>query len=347
MTPNLQRIKLKKSLFRKVGKYLLIGYTGVTIIIIVFLVWIYSSYFSGPNAMQLNSYHPFKSEAAKNEYLDYYTNLSAEWPLESEERMVSTSYGETFIRISGPSDAPPMVLLPGGGATSLMWTNNIKELSENYRTYALDDIYDWGLSVYTKKMNCPESIVNWLDELFAALELEDSINLIGASYGAWKTSQYLLAHPERINKGVFLCPAYTVYRGNKEFEKRVFRGFIPLRYYMKKELYWSCDDMVQTPEGRTIADDHLNGLWLAIRSFKTKIPAPMTVLSDVELKSIEAPVLYLAGENEKMYSVHEAVGRLNRISPNIKTEVVPNTGHCLMFTHPELVNKKILDFLKD
>ena len=227
-----------------------------------------------------------------------------------------------------------------------MWKNNIEALSENYRTYALDDIYDWGRSVYTKKMCCSESITKWLDELFTALELEDSINLIGASYGAWKAGQYLMAHPERINKVVLLCPAYTVYHGNKEFEKRVFRGFIPLRYFMKKELYWICEDMVRTEEGRAIADDHLDGLRLAMRSFKIKIPASMTVLSDDELESIRVPVLYLAGENEKMHSVKDAVIRLNSISPIIQTEVVPNTGHCLMFTNPELVNEKILDFLE-
>lgn len=302
---------------------------------------------SGPNAFWINEYHPFRSEMAKKEYLEYYNTKSKEWPLDSEERMVSTSYGQTFVRISGPKDAPTIVLLPGGGTSSLMWKNNIVALSENYRTYALDDIYDWGRSIYTKKMGCTECITKWLDELFTALELEDSINIIGASYGAWKASQYLLAYPERIKKVVFLCPAYTVYYGNKEFEKRAFRGFIPLRYFMKKELYWSCEDMVQTEEGRVIADDHLEGLRLAIRCFKTKIPAAMTVLSDDEMKNIKVPVLYLAGENEKMYSVKNAVKRLNSISPMIKTEVIPNTGHCLMFTYPELVNEKILDFLNN
>ena len=116
---------------------------------------------------------------------------------------------------------------------------------------------------------------------------------------------------------------------------------------MKKELYWVCEDMAQTKEGRAMLDDHLDGLRLAIRSFKIKIPASMTVLSDEELRNIKSPVLYLVGENEKMHSVEEAVKRLNSISPLIKTEVVPNTGHCLMFCCPDLVNAKILDFLKN
>lgn len=345
MSNNIYRNLFKRPLLRKILKYTLVGYSVVTFLLISIIVWVFLSYFSGPGAFNLNEYHPFKSEKSKKEYLAYYVQKSSEWPLHSEERMVSTSYGETFVRIDGPRDAPPVVLLPGGGTSSLMWKNNIVALSKNHRTYALDDIYDWGRSIYSKRMGCSESITKWLDELFTALELGDSIIIIGASYGAWKASQYLLAYPERIQKAVFLCPAYTVFHGNREFEKRVFRGFIPLRYFMKKELYWTCEDMVQTAEGRAIADDHLEGLRLAIRSFKTKIPPSMTVLSDEELKSIKIPILYLAGENEKMYSVEGAVERLHAISPGIKTEIIPNTGHCLMFAFPDIVNKKIDAFL--
>ena len=65
-------------------------------------------------------------------------------------------------------------------------------------------------------MCCSEGITQWLDELFTALELEDSINLVGASYGAWKAGQYLMAYPERINKVVLLCPAYTVMKNLKK-----------------------------------------------------------------------------------------------------------------------------------
>ena len=347
MSYNFFRNIFKKSLLRKILKHTLVGYSVITLLLISIIIWFYLSYFSGPRAFNLNEYHPFKSEKAKKEYLAYYDKKSTEWPLQSEEQMVRTSYGETFVRINGPKDAPPIVLLPGGGTSSLMWKNNIVALSKNHRTYALDDIYDWGRSIYTKRMGCPESITKWLDELFTALELGDSIILIGASYGAWKVSQYLLAYPERIHKVVFLCPAYTVFHGNREFERRVFRGFIPLRYFMKKELYWSCEDMVQSVEGRAIADDHLEGLRLAIRSFKTKIPPSMTVLSDDELNSIQVPVLYLAGENEKMHSVKDAVERLKTINPGIATEVIPNTGHCLMIAYPDLVNEKILDFLNN
>ena len=334
-----------KSTFRSVLRYLRIIWVALTILIAVMVFWVYKSYLSGPGAFHVNEYHPFKSESAKQEYLSYYEAKAKAWPLDSEERMVNTSYGETFVRISGPVDAPPLVLLPGGGRSSLMWKNNIEALSENYRTYALDDIYDWGRSIYTKRMACPESISKWLDDLFTALELGDSISLVGHSFGGWKASQYLLEHPERLSKIVLYSPAYAVHWGNKEFEKRVFRGFIPLRYFMKKELYWVSEHLVQTEEGRALADEMVEDNMLAIKCFKTKIPASMTVMSDDELKSIQVPLFYIAGEDDKIMPVSSAAKRLNDLVPDVSTLVIPEADHCLFITHPDLVSKLILEFL--
>ena len=336
----------RKSVLRLIIKHFLIGFGALMLMVVSLSAWIYLSYFWGPGAFEINDYHPFRSERTKEKYLEFYDARAKSWPGGSEERMVETSFGQTFMRINGPEDAPPLVLLPGGGESSLMWANNIEALSENYRTYALDHIYDWGRSIYTRRMGCPENLTKWLDELFTALELEDSINLVGYSYGGWLAGQYLLSHPDRLNKVVLSSPAYTVFHGNKEFEKKALIGFIPLKHFMKKSLCWSCEDMVQTEEGRLIAKNMVVDHRLAIRCFKTKMPASMTVLSDDELRCIKTPVLFLAGENEVIYPAKEAVERLNRIAPGIETRIIPNTGHCMIFTHPEIVSEKILDFLE-
>jgi len=60
-------------------------------------------------------------------------------------------------------------------------------------------------------MRTPDDFVQWLDELFTALELHN-INVIGHSYGGWQASLYALAHPERLKKLVLLAPASAVLR---------------------------------------------------------------------------------------------------------------------------------------
>ena len=71
-----------------------------------------------------------------------------------------------------------------------------------------------------------------------------------------------------------------------------------------------------------------------------------TVLEDEDLRSIKVPTLFLVGENERLYSAQEAVQRLNRVAPHIKTEIIPNAGHDLTVVQAEMVNRKVLDFLK-
>ena len=334
-----------KSLIAVFLRYILIGIGSLLLLILTLYFWAYLSFLKGPGAFELNDFHPFRSERVRERYLEYYDKRAGEWTVDPEDRMVSTSYGQTFVRIYGPDDARPLVLLPGGGATSLIWKNNIEALSEKYRVYALDQIYDFGRSIYTRKMSSPGDYAQWLNELFTELGLGDSINLVGYSYGGWVASQYIIHYPHRLAKAVLLTPAYTVYPCSKEFEKRALAGLIPLRYFAKRALFWTCEDMVQSKEGIRMAEDRLNAVNIAIRGFKPKIPISMTVLSDDELHHITVPVLYLVGENEKLYSVEDAVAHLHNIAPAIQTEVIPGTGHCMLFTYPGIVSESILVFL--
>jgi hypothetical protein len=58
--------------------------------------------------MSLPAHFPYRSAAVRDTYLAHYDALAAkEWPVVSEERMVPTSYGQTFVRITGPADAAP------------------------------------------------------------------------------------------------------------------------------------------------------------------------------------------------------------------------------------------------
>jgi len=328
-------------------KFFLIGCGTITALVIAIIVWIAVSLFSGPGVMEMSSYHPFRSAEAKERYLKHYDMRAQKWPVISETLTVHTSYGRTFVRISGPVDAPPLVLLPSAAGTSLLWIPNIRTLSESYRVYAVDNIYDFGRSVYTRAFKSPDDLVSWLDELFTALEFGDNINLMGLSYGGWLTSQYALHFPERLDKIVLLAPAATILPLPGEWAWRGILAIIPHRYFLKSMTYWLFEDLVQKDEAsRTLVEDMLDDVFIALRCFKFKMPVHPTVLEDEELQSIKVPALFLVGENEKIYPAQKAVQRLDNVAPQIKLEVIPNAGHDLTIVQAEIVNKKILEFLK-
>src|SRR5438477_51895 len=78
---------------------------------------------------------------------------------------VPTTYGDTFVRTHGPTAAPPLVLLPGATATSVMWAPNIETLSTEYHTFAIDQIGDFGKSICTKPVRPMNDLTTWLDAL--------------------------------------------------------------------------------------------------------------------------------------------------------------------------------------
>lgn len=347
ITETIAKSGIRKSVISRILKYLLIFLGSITLLILSLGCWIYFSLIAGPGPFEINEYHPFKSPKAKTEYLAFEEKMAKTWPVISDEKIVQTSFGKTFMRISGPIDAPPLILLPGGGSNSYIWHANIESFSKEYRTYALDNIYDWGRSVYTRKIENGQDFSNWLDELFDTLHFENTIRIVGYSYGGWVAGQYALYHPERLNHAVLIAPAWTILDVPNEWLLRTAKSLLPIRHFKKKIMYWVWKDLANTgASGIRLVEDRIDYYELAMKCFKLKTGVQPTVLTDSELQKIKLPLLYLVGENETIGNGKSTVNRLNRVAPGIETELIPNTGHDLMFTHTEIVNKRIIEFLK-
>lgn len=329
-------------------KKLFIGLGIILIIVIVAFSWFLISLFSESDMAKMPEHYPFKSIKAKEQYLDYYDKRAREWPVASESRIVVTSYGETFIRISGPTNSPSLVLLPGASASSLVWLPNIEALSEQYRVYAADNIYDFGRSINTRNIKSSDDMMNWLDELFTALDLGDSINLMGLSFGGWLTSQYTLNYPNRLNKAVWLAPAATLFEFPGDWAWRGILSALPHRYFMKRFMVeWLFEDLLKENDESSLRrlDELVDDAMMGRKCFRFRMPVTPSVLTDNELQRIKVPTLFLVGENEKLYPAKKAVERLNTLAPQIQTEIIPNAGHDLTIVQADMVNNKVLDFL--
>ncbi len=291
------------------------------------------------------SYHPFRSQKAKETYLAYYDEHAKRWPIASETKMVKTSFGQTFVRISGPEDGPPLVLLPGDSENSLAWIPQIAELSVDYRTYALDHIFDNGRSIYTRPMKKPSDFVQWLDEFFTALEL-NNINLMGFSYGGWQASLYALAYPQSLNKLVLIASVGVLPARLEVLVRGMIYYFIPTRFIIRRYLYWYNADAVKKDETtREAIDNMVNEALLSFKCFKRRSFVPPTVLTDKDWQNLKVPTLFLVGENEVTYSAQKAIRHLNKVAPKVKTLITPDAGHDLAIVKPEWISNEVLKFL--
>ncbi len=82
-------------------KYSLLGCGTLLIAGALILTWFVLSLFMQSDTKELSPYYPFRSVKAKEKYLKYYEKRSQQWPVLYEDRMIQTSQGETFVRISG------------------------------------------------------------------------------------------------------------------------------------------------------------------------------------------------------------------------------------------------------
>lgn len=334
---------------RKILRNLALGCGAVVLVFGAFILWIGSEIYQATRPVELSEHHPFRSKSKKERYLAHYDARAKRWPVISETQLVDTSWGQTFVRVSGPADGPPLVLLPGANATSLLWETNIEALSSDHRVFAVDNVFDFGRSVYVRSFKTPADFVSWFDELLDALDLEKT-NLTGLSYGGWLASEYALVNPDRVEKLVLLAPAATVLWFSDDFIKKGIMCMIPHKYFVRSMMRWALPNAAAgTAEQRRMAEEAADNAWLGIRCFKPKQMVAPRVLTDEELRDLKPPTLFLVGENEVIYagSGADAVQRLNRVAPQITTELIPNCSHDLTLVQAELVNHRILKFLHE
>ena len=293
-------------------------------------------------------FHPFRSARARAEYQALYLKRAKDWPVASETRLIETPAGQTFVRVSGRSPDPPLILLPGSKGTSLTWIPNIAALAARYRTYALDSIYDFGLSVSYRNIKRPDDLITWLHEVLTVLVPEGPVNLLGLSYGGWLVSQYALRFPERLHKVVLLDPAATILPVSFALIFRALLTLIPLPGFRRRFYYWLLRDTVHSGKsGQAYVDEAVADWALAECCFEPQPMVAATVLNDKSLRDFKVPCLVIIGEHEKIYSARKAVKRLNRIAPQIKTEIIPQAGHDAWVVRADIVTSKILDFLSE
>ncbi|WP_260615823.1 alpha/beta fold hydrolase [Streptomyces sp. WAC05292] len=135
-----------------------------------------------------------------------YDALLARWPAGTEELDVPTPFGTTRVHAHGPAGAPPVLLLPGGGATGAVWFRTAAALGAAHRVLAADILGDAGRSVpQGRPLRTTDDLMAWLDALLDGLGA-DRAHLVGHSYGAWIALSHALRRPDRVDRLVLLDP---------------------------------------------------------------------------------------------------------------------------------------------
>jgi pimeloyl-ACP methyl ester carboxylesterase len=282
----------------------------------------------------------FKTADGEARFLATYAAVLKLWPLPCTEIDIPGRFGTTHAIVTGPQNAPPLVLLHGYAATSMMWTANVADFARQYRVYAIDTMGQPGKSSPGEPIRNAADYVAWLTETLDALRL-DRILLIGQSFGGWLAINYAAAVPTRVEKLVLLS-AGGILPVARQFSLRgMLMMFLPTRLTVNSFMHWAgLTDQRAQPV--------LDLMYLGMKYFR--MPAETlrilaTPLSDDELRRLPMPVLLLFGDQEVLCDPRAALARARRLIPDFEGGLIPGCSHDMSFTQSQMVDVRVLGFL--
>jgi pimeloyl-ACP methyl ester carboxylesterase len=294
-----------------------------------------------------NSQSPFKSAKGEAKFMAVYDALMDHWPVPYEAFDIPSHFGSTHLIVSGPKNAPTLVLLHGAHATVTMWTPNIASLSQDYRVYAVDIIGQPSKSIPNSSFTKRAQLIPWFTELLDALQIAKP-SLVGMSYGGWFALNYALHVPEKVDKLVLLSPAACFLPLNNQHAIRgalmyFFTSHFTVRRFKLWETYL---DNLKLPENQALFDSKVELMYLGFKYFRSQGEANPDIFSDDVLHSLQVPTLLLIGQQEVIYNPVASVERARRLIPRIEADLVPNASHDMSAFQAKIVDERILKFLK-
>ncbi|MFI2645713.1 alpha/beta fold hydrolase [Streptomyces sp. NPDC018610] len=254
-----------------------------------------------------------------------YDEVLGQWPGPVDRADLRTPYGVTRVNSCGSATSPPLVLLPGGGATSTVWgACAAAGLARRHRVHGVDLMGDPGFSAPEpgRPVRSVDDLVGWLDAVLDGIGPAGSdagpVLLGGHSYGAWIAAHYAARRPERVAGLALLDPT------------RVFTGLSP-RYVLRAL------PMLARPTSRRIRSfltweaggTALDAAWLRLQEETAGFPAvrPVTGPSPdpAPLRKLSVRVL-LAG-SARCHDPGRVARAVAGILPEARTEVLPGVSH--------------------
>lgn len=279
-------------------------------------------------------------------YLAAYQRMLALWPVPPEPIDVPTGAGLTHINVCGPHDGPPLLLLHGFNVSSTMWAANIGSLSQQFRTYAIDIIGDFGLSIPHRPINATQTFMDWLIDLYDGLGLTQA-HVVGMSFGGWLAANFALYAPHRVDKLALLAPGGTLLSINPIFLlQTVPIALWPNHYFTNRFFKWaSVHQQIEDPAYHTLFNAMIDQAAIGERYFRRLLRILLLKMSDTQLRQLTVPTLLLIGAQEVLYNPVKALNRARWLIPHLQAELLPAASHDLVFARSHLINRRLLEFL--
>ncbi len=283
----------------------------------------------------------WKSEGGRDAYVRAYDEAMALWPVPYESALIPTRFGTTHAVISGPEDAPPLLLLPAAiGTGALQWYPNAARLTTAHRLIALDFVAAPGKGAQTAALVDRTDYTRWLLDLLDALDIEQA-DVVASSQGGWMALNLAIEEPARTRAVAALAPAASLLPFHKPIEWMIRVGpWMPV---------WTAGPSITANLATDFEPDDrfVRVAELGLRHFRYQqgalIPSGYT---DSDLRSIRCRLLVMVGDHERIYDPQAALQRAAQLIPGVETELVADAGHLINMDQAEYADARVIEFLQ-
>ncbi|WIV55222.1 alpha/beta fold hydrolase [Amycolatopsis nalaikhensis] len=242
-------------------------------------------------------------------------------PEPAEVLDVGTAHGTTRVYRFGEGDAPPLVLLPGLGATSACYADLLPALAATGPVYTVDTLGEPGRSVQRARLTTHADRARCLDDVLGELGLGE-VHLVGGSTGGWHCVNQAVHAPERVGSISLLDPTSVT----APFGRAVVAlGLLCAVVRTERALRW----FVGRVAGRDALESAVVRLVLAgIREYRPRVPFPARPSED-RLRALRLPVLAVFAGRSAVHDAGLAARRLRALVPHSDVELRPDLAHAL------------------
>jgi len=249
-------------------------------------------------------------------------------------------------QVTGPTDAPPVLLIQGLGMNKNGWTLQRVAMATKFRTIAMDNRGAGRSSIPQQRFTLEEMA----DDAAAVLDHYDvhDAHIVGASMGGAISQIFAVKYPERVRSLTLACTACR----NQPWRAELLRHWADtanvrgLRQWADESARW----LVGPRSFRRLAPaiGWLGPLatFRPSRGFSAQVDAILDTDDSMvaELGRITAPTLVIVGNQDILTPRGDSEEIAERI-PQAELVVISGAAHGLMIEHATTFNRVVIDFI--
>ncbi|MCQ8183861.1 alpha/beta fold hydrolase [Parvularcula maris] len=289
----------------------------------------------------------YEPDTDREEMIALYGGEQARWaPVEGHQDY------RVHYRVSGPEDAPVLVLIHGTAASLHTWAPLRERLDQDYRVIAYDQPGHGLTGPHPERDYTFAGMREGLDAVLKATNTTEAV-LIGNSMGGWVAWRMALDEPELVKGLVLIDPAGVPVE--EESEGNI--GFTIAQSSLGRALMKKITprSLIESSVKQTVADENMVTPEMVDRYHDLlRFPGNREAAGDQfisprqdlsgRLGEINAPTLILWGEEDRLIPV--AAGRVfERDIPGAELIVYEGVGHLPMEEAPDRTAEDISGFL--